>query len=102
MNDLGMFADNESIGSHRTSTSGSKLSEIIYGNDIDSVDVAIRASLVKFFTSPNVIGEFAQHCRILRLYSRPVVAFQKDTFVYSRPASSELLPALADTQVSSF
>ncbi|XP_065070766.1 MAP kinase-activating death domain protein-like isoform X2 [Rhopilema esculentum] len=102
MHDLGVFADNESIGSHRTSTSGSKLSEIIYGNDIDSVDVAIRASLVKFFTSPNVIGEFAQHCRILRLYSRPVVAFQKDTFVYSRPTSSELLPALADTQAAEY
>ena len=101
MPDLEAFAD-DSMFTARTSTSGSKLSEIVYGNDIDSVDVAIRASLTKFFTSPSVLGEFAQHCRILRLYSRPVVAFQRDSFVASRQSPSDLIQALAGTQVRIF
>ena len=99
MHDLDVFADSDSISSRRTSVSGSKLSEVIYGNDIDSVDVAIRASLVKFFLSPNVIGDFSQHCRVLRLYSRPLVAFQKASFILSRQTPSDFARQLADTQV---
>ena len=31
---------------------------------------------VKFFNSPNVLSNFVDHTRTLRLYPRPVVAFQ--------------------------
>ena len=99
MHDLDVFAESEPVVSRRSSISGSKLSEVIYGNDIDSVDVAIRASLVKFFLSPNVIGDFTHHCRVLRLYSRPLVAFQRDTFIISRRTPSDFVRQLADTQV---
>ena len=42
----------------------------------DSVDVATRVAMVRFFNSPNVLANFAEHTRTLRLYPRPVVAFQ--------------------------
>jgi len=98
LHDLELFAESDPILSRQSSVSGSKLSQIIYGNDIDSVDVAIRASLVKFFMSPNVVGDFVQHCRVLRLYPRPLVAFQKRSFIISRPNASDFLQQLADTQ----
>ena len=78
---------------------GSRYGELIYGNDIDSVDVAIRAALVNFFTAPSVNGDFSQHCSILRLYSRPVVAFQKESFIITRPVCSDFMRALSETQV---
>lgn len=74
---------------------------MIYGNDIDSVDIAVRSALVKFFCSPNILEGFVQHTRILRLYPRPVVAFVKDSFLESRPEKSKFIQALVDTQVSS-
>ena len=42
----------------------------------DSVDVATRVAMVRFFNSPNILANFAEHTRTLRLYPRPVVAFQ--------------------------
>ena len=102
LHDLDVFADNDPVLSRQSSVTGSKLSQIIYGNDIDSVDVAIRASLVKFFMSPNVVGDFVQHCRILRLYPRPLVAFQKESFILSRQTTSDFVRQLAETQVCHF
>lgn len=74
----------------------------IYGNDMDSVDIAVRAALVKFFCSPNVLSNFTQHTRVLRLHPRPVVAFLKDTFVKSRNEESAYIKALVDTQAVEF
>uniref|UniRef100_A0A1I8F237 Uncharacterized protein n=1 Tax=Macrostomum lignano TaxID=282301 RepID=A0A1I8F237_9PLAT len=53
------------------------------GNDVDSVDVAARV---------------AMHTRTLRLYPRPVVAFQYFAFVQSRPRRCDFTDRLARTQ----
>ena len=74
-------------------------SHMIYGNDIDSVDIAVRAALVKFFCSDNVLGGFAEHTRVIRLFPRPVVAFQKEAFIKSRRDESAFIKALCETQV---
>ncbi|PAA65067.1 hypothetical protein BOX15_Mlig000889g4, partial [Macrostomum lignano] len=68
------------------------------GNDVDSVDVAARVAMVRFFNSPNVLGNFAEHTRTLRLYPRPVVAFQYFAFVQSRPRRCDFTDRLARTQ----
>ena len=91
---------------------------------------------VRFFNSPNVLANFTEHTRTLRLYprfhhphhphhhhhpiiliimstkkilylfltslsSRPVVAFQTNSFLRARPKSSTFVSKLAQTQVTS-
>lgn len=72
---------------------------LIYGNDVDSVDVATRITMVQFISSKNILGNFNEHTRTLRLYSRPVVAFQYNSFIRSRPIKSNFIIKLAKTQV---
>ena len=72
---------------------------LIYGNDVDSVDVATRITMVQFLNAKNVLGNFNEHTRILRLYPRPVVAFQYNSFIRSRPIKSNFIIKLAKTQV---
>nr|CAD7427459.1 unnamed protein product [Timema monikensis] len=74
----------------------------IYGNDVDSVDVATRVAMVRFFNSQNLLANFAEHTRTLRLYPRPVVAFQTNSFLRSRPRSSHFLNKFARTQAVEF
>lgn len=74
----------------------------IYGQDSDSVDVATRVAMVRFFNSQNVLGNFAEHTRTLRLYPRPVVAFQINSFLRSRPRASQFLNTFARTQAVEF
>lgn len=74
----------------------------IYGNDIDSVDIATRVAIVKFFNSQNLLANFTEHTRTLRLYPRPVVAFQINSFLRSRPRTSHFLNRFARTQVRIF
>jgi len=71
---------------------------MIFGNDVDSVDVATRICMVQFLHSKNVLGNFNEHTRILRLYPRPVVAFQYNSFIRSRPIKSNFIIRLARTQ----
>jgi hypothetical protein len=71
----------------------------IYGNDIDSVDIATRVAMVRFFNSPNILGNFNEHTRTLRLHPRAVVAFQYTSFIRSRPVKSAFVVRLAKTQV---
>lgn len=73
--------------------------QLIYGNDVDSVDVATRITMVQFLNSKNILGNFNEHTRILRLYPRPVVAFQYNSFIRSRPIKSSFIIKLAKTQV---
>ena len=75
---------------------------LIYGNDVDSVDVATRIAMVQFFTSKNTLGNFNEHTRTLRLYPRPVVAFQYNSFIRSRPIKSNFIIKLARTQAVEF
>ncbi|CAF2650409.1 unnamed protein product [Rotaria sp. Silwood2] len=74
----------------------------IYGNDIDSVDIATRVAMVRFFNSPNILGNFNEYTRTLRLHPRAVVAFQCSSFVRSRPAKSAFIIRLAKTQAVEF
>ncbi|KAL3267187.1 hypothetical protein HHI36_011324 [Cryptolaemus montrouzieri] len=74
----------------------------IYGNDIDSVDIATRVAMVRFFNSQNLLANFTEHTRTLRLYPRPVVAFQINSFLSSRPRSSQFLNRFARTQAVEF
>ena len=55
---------------------------------------------VRFFNSANTLGNFSEHTRTLRLYPRPVVAFQLNSFFKSRPNKSKFTAQLAKTQVS--
>lgn len=71
----------------------------IYGNDVDSVDIATRVAMVRFFMSPNILGNFNEHTRTLRLHPRAVVAFQYSSFIRSRPVKSAFIIRLAKTQV---
>ena len=71
---------------------------LIYGNDVDSVDVATRIAMVQFLNSKNVLGNYNEHTRTLRLYPRPVVAFQYNSFIRSRPIKSNFIIKLAKTQ----
>ena len=85
-------------------------------NDSDACDVALRVAMVsrckgegikpfsqvKFFNSANVLANFAEHTRTLRLYPRPVVALQQDSFIRSRPIKTDFIMQLARTQVEAF
>ncbi|XP_055951313.1 MAP kinase-activating death domain protein-like isoform X2 [Argiope bruennichi] len=75
---------------------------LIYGNDVDSVDVATRIAMVRFFNSPGVLANFMEHTRTLRLYPRPVVAFQVNSFLHSRPKFSYFLSKFVRTQAVEF
>ena len=75
---------------------------IVYGNDVDAVDIAVRVAMTSFFLAQNVLGGLQEHTRTLRLFPRPVVAVQKDAFLQSLPNVSKFVMALVDTQVGSF
>ncbi|XP_043479698.1 MAP kinase-activating death domain protein isoform X7 [Leptopilina heterotoma] len=74
----------------------------IYGSDVDSVDIATRVAMVRFFNSQNLLANFTEHTRTLRLYPRPVVAFQINSFLRSRPRASQFLNEFARTQAVEF
>ncbi|XP_058858679.1 MAP kinase-activating death domain protein-like isoform X6 [Acipenser ruthenus] len=80
------------------STPSNDFNPLIYGNDVDSVDVATRIAMVRFFNSPNVLQGFQMHTRTLRLFPRPVVAFQANSFLASRPKQSVFAEKLSHTQ----
>lgn len=58
--------------------------------------------MVKFFNSQNLLANFSEHTRTLRLYPRPVVAFQINSFLRSRPRASQFLNRFARTQAVEF
>ncbi|XP_045480868.1 MAP kinase-activating death domain protein isoform X3 [Harmonia axyridis] len=78
------------------------VNNFIYGNDVDSVDIATRVAMVRFFNSQNTLANFTEHTRTLRLYPRPVVAFQINSFLRSRPRASQFLNRFARTQAVEF
>nr|XP_034970305.1 MAP kinase-activating death domain protein isoform X1 [Zootoca vivipara]XP_034970314.1 MAP kinase-activating death domain protein isoform X1 [Zootoca vivipara] len=80
------------------STPSTEFNPLIYGNDVDSVDVATRVAMVRFFNSPNVLQGFQMHTRTLRLFPRPVVAFQANSFLASRPKQTPFADKLSKTQ----
>lgn len=70
----------------------------IQGNDSDSADVATRIAMVRFFNSQDMLANFTEHTRTIRLYPRPVVSFQKSSFIQSRNKPSLFLTKLVETQ----
>ncbi|XP_026175442.1 MAP kinase-activating death domain protein isoform X3 [Mastacembelus armatus] len=89
-------------GRDKASPSSTEFNPLIYGNDVDSVDVATRVAMVRFFNSPNVLQGFQMHTRTLRLFPRPVVAFQSTSFLASRPRRSAFADKLSHTQAVEF
>ncbi|KAI1890166.1 hypothetical protein AGOR_G00170870 [Albula goreensis] len=85
-------------GRDNACTPSTEFNPLIYGNDVDSVDVATRVAMVRFFNSPNVLQGFQMHTRTLRLFPRPVVAFQATSFLASRPKQSSFAEKLSHTQ----
>eukprot|EP00095_Tigriopus_kingsejongensis_P005098 maker-scaffold161_size295871-snap-gene-0.10 protein:Tk05098 transcript:maker-scaffold161_size295871-snap-gene-0.10-mRNA-1 annotation:"map kinase-activating death domain isoform x3" len=99
----------------------------IYGNDVDSVDVATRVAMVgicnsdwvpsalpsstlnlmitpkqelsvRFFYSGNMLANFSDHTRTLRLYPRPIVAFQVSSFLKSRTKMTSFISQFSQSQ----
>ncbi|XP_069385749.1 MAP kinase-activating death domain protein isoform X28 [Paralichthys olivaceus] len=89
-------------GRDKASPSSTEFNPLIYGNDVDSVDVATRVAMVRFFNSANVLQGFQMHTRTLRLFPRPVVAFQSTSFLASRPRRSSFADKLSHTQAVEF
>ncbi|XP_072554629.1 MAP kinase-activating death domain protein-like isoform X5 [Paramormyrops kingsleyae] len=85
-------------GAGSAPTPSTEFNPLIYGNDVDSVDIATRVAMVRFFNSPNVLHGFQMHTRTLRLFPRPVVAFQATSFLASRPRQSSFTEKLSRTQ----
>lgn len=54
--------------------------------------------MVRFFLSSDVLANLTEHSRTLRLYPRPVVFFQVNSFLKSRPNQSLFTYQLARTQ----
>uniref|UniRef100_A0A914WGL6 MAP kinase-activating death domain protein n=1 Tax=Plectus sambesii TaxID=2011161 RepID=A0A914WGL6_9BILA len=77
---------------------GAASQTLLYGNDTDAVDVATRVAMIRFLNSTNILSNFTEHTRTLRLYPRPVVALQVESFLRSRPQSSEFVSQLCRTQ----
>lgn len=58
--------------------------------------------MVRFFNSQNLLANFSEHTRTLRLYPRPVVAFQINSFLRSRPRATQFINRFARTQAVEF
>ncbi|KAF6779848.1 hypothetical protein AHF37_00691 [Paragonimus kellicotti] len=67
-------------------------------DDVDTVDVATRVAMIRFFNSANVLANLAEHTRTIRLFPRPVVAFQYYSFLKSRQNLTSFTRRLAQTQ----
>ncbi|XP_047475674.1 MAP kinase-activating death domain protein-like isoform X11 [Penaeus chinensis] len=89
-------------GHHHHHSQSGNYNLFIYGNDVDSVDIATRVAMVRFFNSQNILANFTEHTRTLRLYPRPVVAFQINSFLRSRPRATPFLNMFARTQAVEF
>ncbi|KAK4472012.1 hypothetical protein MN116_005388, partial [Schistosoma mekongi] len=71
-------------------------------NNADYADVAARVAMVRFFNSLNILGNITEHTRTIRLFPRPVVAFQKFSFLKSRQILTPFVKKLAQTQAVEF
>uniref|UniRef100_A0A183DAC4 MAP kinase-activating death domain protein n=1 Tax=Gongylonema pulchrum TaxID=637853 RepID=A0A183DAC4_9BILA len=65
-----------------------------YTLDSDVVDIAVRVAMIRFFNSANIFANFSEHTRTLRLYPRPVVALQTESFLRSRPQVTQFISEL--------
>ncbi|KRZ49949.1 MAP kinase-activating death domain protein, partial [Trichinella nativa] len=66
--------------------------------DPDEIDINLRIAMVRFFNSPNILGNFSEHTRTLRLYPRPVVALLPDSLIKSRTIPSVFVRDFLQTQ----
>ncbi|VDK89012.1 unnamed protein product [Litomosoides sigmodontis] len=66
--------------------------------DSDIADIGVRVAMIRFFNSANVFANFCEHTRTLRLYPRPVVALQTESFLRSRPQFTRFISELCKTQ----
>uniref|UniRef100_A0A0N5CCS5 MAP kinase-activating death domain protein n=1 Tax=Strongyloides papillosus TaxID=174720 RepID=A0A0N5CCS5_STREA len=66
--------------------------------DEDEIDIGVRVAMINFYNSSNIFLNFSEHTRTLRLYPRPVVALQIESFLQSRPFKSQFIKDLCMTQ----
>ncbi|THD22209.1 putative Map-kinase activating death domain protein [Fasciola hepatica] len=94
-------AQTTNANSETPAVGGMEPEKIIHeaSDDVDVVDVATRVAMVQFFNSPNVLANLSEHTRTVRLYPRPVVAFQYYSFLKSRQDLTPFIRQLAKTQV---
>ena len=78
---------------------GSFTQPFIFGNDVDSIDIATRVAMVHFLISPNTLANFSNHTRVIRLLPRPIVAINHNAFINSRAKDSQFVRQFAYTQV---
>ena len=50
--------------------------------------------------SPNLLENFAEHTKIIRLYPRPIVTVKSNSFLNSKAKDSNFLKAFSASQVS--
>lgn len=97
------ITSNNSIQQQQQQTGSNRIFDpLSFGNDVDSVDIAARIAMVKFFNSNGLLLNFSEYTRTIRLFPRPVVAFQINSFLHSRPKSSVFLTKFVQTQVKIF
>jgi hypothetical protein len=93
---------NSSPAKSKPKAAATGFNPFIYGNDVDSVDIATRVSIIRFLNSPSLLANFTEHTRTIRLYPRPLVAFQVNSFLQSRPKASAFLSKFVRTQAVEF
>uniref|UniRef100_A0A1I8BUI1 MAP kinase-activating death domain protein n=1 Tax=Meloidogyne hapla TaxID=6305 RepID=A0A1I8BUI1_MELHA len=88
------------MGKHPHTSEGNELLENGANSTIDGdeVDVKCRVAMIHFYSGPNVFANFSEHTRTIRLYPRPVVALQVDSFLRSRGQNNEFISELCKTQ----
>ncbi|CAL8096135.1 unnamed protein product [Calicophoron daubneyi] len=71
---------------------------LAYITDDASTNVATRVAMILFLNGKNILGGLTKHTRTLRLFPRPVVAFEFESFMKSRPRPCLFTSLLAKTQ----
>ena len=58
---------------------------------------------VNFFVSPNLLENFTEHTKVIRLYPRPIVTIKTKSYMNTRPkdqGNSSFLTTFSTSQVS--
>ena len=62
--------------------------------------ISIKILQVNFFMSPNLLLNFTDHTKVVRLYPRPIVTIKTNSFMNTKPNNSRFLTTFSTSQVS--